>query len=212
MKEKNKSLNQKVEELQSTISSILQRTITKEEMKEMIKEGLTPINNIEWGKEKETVNTEKHAENKDNIITSINLYKQTKEQHLKWITSILELLDGRLAVGCGGGAISLNQMNYEIKEWTVLTQRDKAHDAQITSLCELSNKRIVSSSLDKTIKVWNVLSDKDIQLITTLTQHKGEVDKVIALTHNRFASYSNDDGTVKLYNSETYEQIQIPFE
>ena len=49
MKEKNQSLNQKVEDLKSTISSILQRTVTKEEMKE--------------------------------IITSINLCKQIKEQH-----------------------------------------------------------------------------------------------------------------------------------
>ena len=38
VKEKNSCLNEKINELKSTISSILQRTITKEEMKEMIKE------------------------------------------------------------------------------------------------------------------------------------------------------------------------------
>ena len=36
--------------------------------------------------------------------------------------------------------------------------------------------------------------------------------KVITLTCNRFASYSDEDGTVKLYSSEIYEQIEIPFE
>ena len=46
VKEKNDYLNQKVKELESTISSILQRTITKEEMKEMIKEGLSTINDM----------------------------------------------------------------------------------------------------------------------------------------------------------------------
>jgi hypothetical protein len=38
------------------------------------------------------------------------------------------------------------------------------------------------------------------------------VYKVITLTCNRFASYSDEDGTVKLYSSEIYEQIEIPFE
>ena len=59
-------------------------------------------------------------------------------------------------------------MNYETKEWKVLTYNDKAHDDLVTSLCELSNKRIISSSLDTTIKVWSVLSNNDIQLIRTL--------------------------------------------
>ena len=67
-------------------------------------------------------------------------------------------------------------------------------------------------SLDKTIKVWSVSSDKEIQLIKTLTQHKDKVNKVITLTCNRFASCSSSDNTIKLYNSETYEQIEIPFE
>ena len=42
MKEKNERLNQRVKELET----INQRTITKEEIKEMIKEGLTPNTSI----------------------------------------------------------------------------------------------------------------------------------------------------------------------
>jgi hypothetical protein len=56
MKEENNDLNQKVKKLKLTISSILQRTITKEEMKKMINEGLIPIINLLIGKE--TVNVE----------------------------------------------------------------------------------------------------------------------------------------------------------
>ena len=153
----------------------------------------------------------KQQNNINKLIKSINLYKQTKEQHPGWISYILELLDGRIVVGCCGGAISLNQMNYETKEWKVLSQFNNAHNGPITCLCEINNKRVISSSYDKTIKVWNVLSNNGIQLIKTLTQHKGKVWKVITLTCNRLASCSNDDGTVKLYNSETYEQIPIPF-
>ena len=153
----------------------------------------------------------KHQNNIDNIIKSINIYKQTKQQHPYWISCILELLDKRIVIGCCGGTLSINQMNFETKEWKVLTQKSKAHDGSISSLCEISNKRIISSSYDKTIKVWDTSSNNDIQLIKTITQHKEEVNKVIALTYNRFASCS-DDCTVKLWNSDTYEQIPIPFE
>ena len=66
MKEKNVNLNQKVKELESTISSILQKTITKEEMKEMIKEGLTPINNTL--KEIDVVDTQAQRYNIDKVI------------------------------------------------------------------------------------------------------------------------------------------------
>ena len=45
-KEKNERLNQRVKKLQSIISSISQHIITKEEMKEMIKEGLAAITNV----------------------------------------------------------------------------------------------------------------------------------------------------------------------
>ena len=125
MKDKNDSINQRVEDLQSTISSILQYSITKEEMKEIIKEGLTPITNMLIGKEK--VNAETQTENIDNISKPFNLYKQTQHKHPGCLTCILELLDRRIAVSCYEGSISLNQMNYETKEWKVLAHRDKAH-------------------------------------------------------------------------------------
>ena len=41
----------------------------------------------------------------------------------------------------------------------------------ISSLCELSNKKIILSLLDKTIKVWKIPLNEGVQLIK-LTQHK----------------------------------------
>ena len=52
MKEKNEYLSQRVKELETTLSSVVQHTITKEEMKEMIKEGVAPIVNVLIGTEK----------------------------------------------------------------------------------------------------------------------------------------------------------------
>ena len=120
--------------------------------------------------------------------------------------SILELSDGRIAMGCEDGAISLNQLNHDTREWKILALKNKSHDSNIHSFCELSNKRLVSSAADKLIKVWNVSSNDEIKLIKKITQHKSEVRKVISLTNNRFASCS-DDCTVKLWNSENFDLI-----
>ena len=103
-------------------------------------------------------------------------------------------------------------MNYKTKEWKILTQINNAHNDGISSLCEISNKRLISSSYDKTIKIWNVSSNTEKTLIKTLTQRGGEIYQVITLTNNRFTSCSYTNGTVKLWNSEKYEQISIPFE
>ena len=56
--------------------------------------------------------------NNEKIITSINLYKQTQQQHKHSgeVSFILELLNGRIAVSSAGGSIFFNQMNYQTKE------------------------------------------------------------------------------------------------
>ena len=69
MREKNDYLKQKVSELKSTIFSIGHCTITKEEMKDMLKERLTPITNILIGKVTETVHVETQTEDINNNQT-----------------------------------------------------------------------------------------------------------------------------------------------
>ena len=54
IKKKNDSLNQQAKELQTIISLTLQRSVTKEEMKEIINEGLSSINAILTIKETQT--------------------------------------------------------------------------------------------------------------------------------------------------------------
>ena len=79
IKEKNYSLNQKVNELESTISSIGQCSITKAEMKEIIKKGIAHIINILIGKDKEMVDAETQIDNviipekKEDIIVNDNI-------------------------------------------------------------------------------------------------------------------------------------------
>ena len=79
MKEKNYYLNQKVNELELTISSLGQYSVTKAEMKEIIKEGIAPIINILIGKDKEMVDAETQIDNviipekKEDIIVNDNI-------------------------------------------------------------------------------------------------------------------------------------------
>ena len=71
---------------------------------------------------------------------------------------------------------------------------------------------MISSSYDEKIKIWNISAKTEIELIQTLTKHKGPVDRVITLTGKRCASCSLKDYNVKLWNNETYEDIAVPFE
>ena len=58
MEEKNDYLILKTNKLESTILSVIQRIVTKEEIKEIIKEGVSPIVNVLIGKEKERIHTQ----------------------------------------------------------------------------------------------------------------------------------------------------------
>ena len=69
LKEKNGQLKQKVKKLK-------ENNLTKEEMKEMIKNRLTPITNVLIGKETVTVNAETHKQTKRKKKQLILKHKQ----------------------------------------------------------------------------------------------------------------------------------------
>ena len=50
----------------------------------------------------------KHQTRMDKVIKSITMCQQTQQQHQEAVTFILELSDGKIAVSCGRGSISLN--------------------------------------------------------------------------------------------------------
>ena len=65
------------------------------------------------------------------------------------------------------------------------------HDKCVNSLCTLSDNRLLSGSLDDSIKVWTV-SDVELTLIKEIKEHTNWVFKVIPLSKQRFASCSDD--------------------
>ena len=121
-------------------------------------------------------------------IKSLNKTKEIK--HKNNVNSITELSNLRIATGDGHGYLTIFAVNYSKGQWTE-NKKKKVHDGWIASLCELSGNRLVSSSYDKTLKVWDISQDK-FTLLKTLKGHDEHVFKVISLTNDIIASGSYD--------------------
>ena len=73
--------------------------------------------------------------------------------HKQKILSLIALSDGRITTCGEEKSISIVSIDYVGKKWKQDIKMIKAHDDIITSLCELSKDRLVSSSDDKTIQI-----------------------------------------------------------
>ena len=79
----------------------------------------------------------------------------------------------------------------------------QGHDGSISSLRELNRNKLVSSSWDKTLKVWNINKDS-LTPIKTLEGHNNGVFQAIPLTKDTIASGS-EDKTIRIWNINTYK-------
>ena len=183
--------------------------ITKEEMKEMLKEGLTPITNVLLGKEKETVNVETQAD-KD-----IEIQEKKKVKEIKSIEHVIEseeldtlnfgsvssltvTEDKRIVSGGADGNISISSYNVHERTWKREIHKNEAHNNFVNSLCILDGNRLLScDSIHHSFKLWS-LSDVDLKLIKKIKGHTDSMLKVIPLSKKRFASCSRDN-TVKIW-------------
>ena len=206
MKEKNDYLNRKVNELKSTISSV-----TKEEMKLMIKEEIAPIVNILLGKEKEIIHTHTQTENviieekqkvKVQSITKIEEVIQSEElDSYGCISSLIETEDKRIASGGYDGNISISSYDVNNKKWKIDIFKEDAHYGCMNSLYTLKGNKLLSSSdSDYSIKIWTI-SDMGITLIKELKEHNYILQQVIPLSQRRFVSCSND-GIVRIWKDD----------
>ena len=154
MKEKNTHLNQRVKELESTISSITQRTITKHEMKEIIKESISPITNILIGKEKETINTQEQTDDviinqkKSKIKRIENEITNEEFDTFGCVYSLIELGDKKIASGGMDGNISISSYKENKKKWKRNIHKKKAHCGCVNSLCALNGNKLLSGGID----------------------------------------------------------------
>ena len=103
----------------------------------------------------------------NNIIQSLN--KAIEIEHKSTVYSIIELNNSQIATGDYNGYINLFAIDYKEQQWTKIKEY-KAHKNCITSLCILNGNKLISSSYDNTLKVWNI-SNNIVTYIKTLEGH-----------------------------------------
>jgi WD40 repeat protein len=112
----------------------------------------------------------------------------------------LVVLDNYLA--CSASAHNgYNILLLDCKKYTIVKVLEK-HPKNISSLVNLQNNKLASSSFDKTIKIWNIA--EHYNCLYTLIGHN---DQVLCLafkkTYNLLLSGSNDK-TIKVWNIDNY--------
>ena len=126
------------------------------------------------------------------ILFDLESKKQLTNFEIKvGVWSIKELSDGTVAAGYGNGDVGILEIGNEIKVKTIL----KGHKKTINSIIELDNHKLVTSSDENNMILWN-LSDPEEKYII-----EGHTDNITCLTHldgNRFAS-SSLDNTLKVW-------------
>ena len=139
-------------------------------------------------------------------ISQIDPHIHINKLHSNKITSFISLTNGKFVSGCSEGSMCLTSINYDSKTWNKEITLPKAHNQAITSLCESGTNKLVSSSLDHTIKIWDIEA-KTFDLITTLTDHTDSVYKVITLSSNNNIMSCSGDQTIRLWNNLAYHQL-----
>lgn len=110
-----------------------------------------------------------------------------------FITSICLTKDNRLALSTFNKVIMIyNLKNYHCD----LTL--KGHEEVVNHVCTLKSGNLVSSSRDKTLKIWEI-TQNNYHCLKTLIRHKSQVYKSIELNNELIASCS-EDNTIKIWN------------
>lgn len=150
-----------------------------------------------------------------NSLLSLNKYEDktqkfdlTKIQKVKEINQnpavlyeLCLLNDGRIAASFDDCTIKILDLDSFECECTL-----RGHTTLVFYISLLSKNRIVSSSADQTIKIWEPLKNS-FTLSKTLEGHSSGVIKVIEISENRICSCSGDK-TIKVWSSEApYQTI-----
>ena len=126
------------------------------------------------------------------ILFDLETKKQLTSLEIKpGIWCIRELSDGNVAAGYGNGDVGILEIGNEIKEKLVL----KGHKKTVNSIIELENHKLVSSSDENNMILWDLRDPESKYFIN------GHTQKICCLAYicgNKFASVSSDK-TLKIW-------------
>ena len=126
------------------------------------------------------------------LLFDLDSKKQLTSFEIKpGVWSIKELSNGNVAAGYGNGEVGILEIGNEIKVKTIL----KGHKKTINSIIELDNHKLVTSSDENNMILWD-LNDPEAKYII-----EGHTNNIACLTHligNKFVSVSLDK-TLKIW-------------
>lgn len=126
------------------------------------------------------------------ILFDLESKKQLTSLEIKpGIWSIKELTDGTVAAGYGNGDIGILEVGDEIKVKTIL----KGHKKTVNFIIELGNHKLVSSSDEEKMILWDLA---DPTLLYFIEGHTKNITSLALLSGNKFVSVSMDK-TLKIW-------------
>lgn len=120
------------------------------------------------------------------------VHKQTL-YHVSKVWPLLELKSKDLVSGDSNGSIQIWSRQNAENEFRLKNSIQKHQSNRwLSSLIEMDNGDLVTSSFDFSIRVFSKLNTKQYDLKQVLLKHTSEVNVLIKLTSNCFVSGSND--------------------
>ncbi|MDR1517614.1 MAG: caspase family protein [Dysgonamonadaceae bacterium] len=95
-------------------------------------------------------------------------------------------------------------LQYNFKENSWLRYTDPYAQARVSSCAFINDNIIAAGSNEGFMALWNKGEKQHFKLIKA---HNGEITSIIQSNDKRFIITSSNDGTVKIWNSATYEEI-----
>ena len=131
--------------------------------------------------------------------------KKRFEVEMLNVRSLSFSTDGRyLAIGGGNPA---ENGNVEIYEWPsmIFSKRIGVHEDSVSDVCWLGSSRILSASLDRSIKAWSLSSDSPSQ---EYQGHSKSVTAICLLNDGKTFVSAGVDQSLRVWNNDTGELIR----
>jgi len=87
-------------------------------------------------------------------------------------------------------------------------EMDEKHKGWISKIIKISNNKIATSSGDKTIKIWEIISINKIKIIKTLSRHTSDVISIIKIKNKDLLISASYDNMIIIWDLTTYSILK----
>lgn len=141
--------------------------------------------------------TSLNEKNRETKINTLPLIKEMNFHNSKPVYCLLLLINGRLASCSPDRSIKI----FNLSTYQCVLTIPHAHTTSVTYITQLKDGKLVSTSADGTVKLWEI-SKSSFKCFSTIKCHSDYINKVITLTKERFATCSKD-GLIKIWSNKS---------